>query len=228
MSETTPEATERVRPELTGWKKALLACAGVFLVIGGALRLLGGGGDTAPDDHEVVVEAEPPTPEQDPAVGEGEGVSKIPKTGLVDGQGTPIGVGTPQIGEGVPGLPPGTVGVPVPQEEEPVVQAEPGAAGWSPFFLKGGFSFFVAFCVGYATRVWLKMAAFFLGTFFLGVFVLSYVGAVDVDWVTLEGWWDAFAGRVEAEAVDFKTFLTGSLPQAGLAGLGLVAGFKRK
>ena len=100
--------------------------------------------------------------------------------------------------------------------------------GWSPFFLKGSFSFFVAFCVGYATRVWLKAAALVLGTFFLGVFLLSYAGALDVDWTTLESWWDALTARVRSEAADFKTFVTGSLPAAGLAGLGLLAGFKRR
>ena len=34
--------------------------------------------------------------------------------------------------------------------------------------------------------------------------------------------------RVSSEGQDFKTFLTGSLPQAGMAAMGLVAGFKQR
>jgi len=102
------------------------------------------------------------------------------------------------------------------------------ASEWSPFFLKGGFSFFVAFCVGYAMRVWLKISFLVIGTFFAGVFLLSYFGAMHVDWATIQGWYDQLAGLVREEASDFRSFLTGSLPQAGLAGLGLVTGFKRR
>ena len=103
-----------------------------------------------------------------------------------------------------------------------------GAKGWSPFFLKGGFSFLVAFTVGYAARVWLKFAALVLGSFFLGVLALSYMEVLSVDWSTLETWWDSIADLVASEAQDLKTFLTGSLPQAGMAAVGLVTGFKQR
>lgn len=109
-----------------------------------------------------------------------------------------------------------------------VVAADSGTKGWSPFFLKGGFSFLVAFTVGYAARVWLKIAALILGSFFLGVFLLSYMGVISVDWTTLETWWNAIVERVSAEGQDLKTFLTGSLPQAGMAAVGLVTGFKQR
>ncbi len=105
---------------------------------------------------------------------------------------------------------------------------ESGTKGWAPFFFKGGFSFLVAFMVGFATRVWLKVAALILGSFCLGVLVLSYKEVLSVDWNTLASWWDSIAQRVASEAEDFKTFVTGSLPQAGMALLGLVAGFKRR
>lgn len=207
MTDVAPGAHARVRPELTGWKKVLLAFAGAFLVLGGVLRAMGGGDVTALE-HEVAADVAAPEPGHDPATGGQEEGGAPASSALVDGGGAPGDVGVPEVGDGV--------------------QAQPGAAGWSPFFLRGGFSFFVAFCVGYATRVWLRMAAFCLGTFSLGLLALSYAGAIDVDWMTLEGWWKASAARIEAEAVDFKTFLTGSLPQAGLAGLGLVAGFRRR
>ncbi len=195
------------RPELTRWKVVLLGFAAVFLVVGGSLQAFAGQDDSAQ-------RADPPIASAD---GTSSGPAPNAFTSGTGGGDTPI-----------PGLPKWDPDPEEGSEDEDEVGAEPGAAGWSPFFLKGGFSFFVAFCVGYAMRTWLKVAALILGTFFLGVFLLSYTGAVDVDWITLEGWWNAFAERVKDEAVDFKTFLTGSLPQAGLAGLGLLTGFKRR
>jgi len=104
---------------------------------------------------------------------------------------------------------------------------ETGLKGWSPFFVKGGMSFFVAFCVGYALRTFLKMTAIFLGLVFLVLFGLSYIDIVAVDWSAIDGYFDGFVGRVGDEAKHFKTFVTGSLPSAGLATIGLVTGFRR-
>lgn len=134
-----------------------------------------------------------------------------------------------QTASGATGAPPNTLvaGQPGSVGSE-AVAADSGSKGWSPFFLKGGFSFLVAFTVGYAARVWLKIAALILGSFFLGVFLLSYMGVISMDWSTLETWWNSIVERVSSEGQDFKTFLTGSLPQAGMAAVGLVAGFKRR
>lgn len=227
MTETT---TNRVKPELTGWKKALLAGAGVFLVIGLGLQAFGGGGDASADDTVADVEQQDGSMGSEPdgvksLTGPGHGAQGPGAQGLVQDDSPKID--WPPQGSGDDGSTPDP-DHPTGSTDEDEVKAEPGAAGWSPFFLKGGFSFFAAFCVGYATRVWLKMMAFFLGTFLIGIFLLSYAGAIDPNWVKMEGWYDIIVARIESEAVDFKTFLTGSLPQAGLAGLGLVAGFKRK
>lgn len=217
--------------------KQTLIAAAVFVLIGGLLSLLGGGGK----DEEATPPAEEPALEQAAQDGGGTGTTSSGTTGQKSISPDSLakqGIGVAEPGSSsfvqddsqtIPWPPPGAEGVPVPEEEtgsSDEVRAEPGAAGWSPFFLKGGFSFFVAFCVGYATRMWLKLSAIFLGTFFLGVFILSYFGALDVDWTTIEGWWNAAVARIEAEAVDFKTFITGSLPQAGAAGMGLIAGFR--
>lgn len=152
-----------------------------------------------------------PEPESTGSGPAGTASNGAPMSGLDSGGGFQI----PGIGETGKG-----------GEEKTTAEAE--ASEWSPFFLKGGFSFFVAFCVGYAMRVWLKVSFLLVGTFFVGVFALSYLGALDVNWETIQGWYDSAAAKVSGEASDFKTFLTGSLPQAGLAGLGLVTGFKRK
>lgn len=152
-----------------------------------------------------------PAPESSGSSDLGAASNGVPTSGLVGSGGFQI----PGVGES------GGAG-----GEATTAQAE--ASDWSPFFLKGGFSFFVAFCVGYAMRVWLKISFLLIGTFALGIFALSYFGAMDVNWETLQGWYDTAAAKVSEEASDFKTFLTGSLPQAGLASLGLVTGFKRK
>ena len=140
----------------------------------------------------------------------GAGSTTVPASGLVSGGGA---------GDGA--FLPGEQG----DDGAESVEAEPDV---SLFFLKGGFSFFVAFCVGYATRVWLRVTMLVFGTFFGGLFLLSYLGVISVDWDTIGTWYDGLASGISGEVADFRTFLAGSLPQAGLAGLGLVAGFKRR
>lgn len=227
----TPASTSaaRPRPELTRWKKILLAGAGAFIVIGGCLEAVGGDASGEAEDLPV---ARVSLPESRPQTAPGAASAPGPMVKSLDPGASGAQLPGPVSDTSEPiEWPP----VESPPESEPgetpesQPRAGPGAAGWSPFFFKGGFSFFVAFCVGYAMRVWLKVAALVLGTVFLGVFLLSYTGVIiGVDWARLEGWWDVLAAHVEAEAVDFKSFLTGSLPQAGMATLGLVAGFRRR
>jgi uncharacterized membrane protein (Fun14 family) len=239
-----PNPLPRPRPELTRWKKILMGGAGAFLVIGASLQLFGsspesggGGGVESATGQSAVGETATGETATGLASSGLAGPGALQSSSLVDDTSPKIDwppqdpsdtspkIDWPPKGQ-LPGDPSG--GAPG-GEPKSAPTVAPGAAGWSPFFLKGGFSFFVAFCVGYAARVWLKLAALALGTIFLGVFLLSYSGVIiGVDWARLEGWWDILAARIEAEAVDFKTFLTGSLPQAGLASLGLVAGFKRR
>jgi len=64
----------------------------------------------------------------------------------------------------------------------PTGTAESGSASeWSPFFVKGGFSFFVGFCIGYALRAFFKISAVALGIVFLAIFGLQQIGIVEVD-----------------------------------------------
>lgn len=100
-------------------------------------------------------------------------------------------------------------------------------ANLSPAFLKMGFSFLAAFAVGLAFRSFLKLALIFVGLQLIALFGLSYVEWVTVNWQTMASAFDHFAANVKEEAASFQTFVTGSLPQAGLATLGLVAGFKK-
>lgn len=107
-------------------------------------------------------------------------------------------------------------------------QAEDEGGNWSPALMKLGFSFFVGLAIGYAVRAFLKVTLLFAGIVLLAVFGLNYFGLVQVDWSAMEGVWDSFIANVQDEAGHFKTFITGSLPSAGMAGLGLFTGFKRR
>ena len=97
----------------------------------------------------------------------------------------------------------------------------------APVFLKLGFSFFVGFAVGYAFRTFLKLTLIFVGVLLIALFLLSYVEWVTVNWDTMARTFEIFVDAVKDDAQAFHKFVTGSLPQAGLASLGLVAGFKR-
>jgi uncharacterized membrane protein (Fun14 family) len=57
--------------------------------------------------------------------------------------------------------------------------------------------------------------------------VLSYYGILVVDWNQMDSLWNRFATNVEQEWASFQTFMTGSLPAAGLAAAGFAIGLKR-
>lgn len=90
-----------------------------------------------------------------------------------------------------------------------------------------GFSFLAGFCIGSFIRTMVKVASIALGFWLFMTFLLSYFGLVNVDWNAIQTVWDRFAAAVEHEWGDFQRFMTGSLPAAGLALLGLSVGLKR-
>ncbi|MBL8723500.1 MAG: FUN14 domain-containing protein [Planctomycetes bacterium] len=90
-----------------------------------------------------------------------------------------------------------------------------------------GFSFLAGFCLGSFLRATLKFVAVAVGFWLAMTFVLSYFGLVTVDWQAIDGLWGRFCGNIESEWGDFQRFVTGSLPQAGLAAAGLAVGLKR-
>ncbi len=111
-----------------------------------------------------------------------------------------------------------------PSSTDPVgVAEEPAAKG----VFRLGFSFLAGFCIGSFIRAALRVVTIAVGFWLLMTVVLSYFGLVVVDWHAIEGVWDRFATNVEHEWGTFQTFLTGSLPAAGLAAGGLAIGLKR-
>ncbi len=97
----------------------------------------------------------------------------------------------------------------------------------SPAFLKLGFSFFAAFAAGLAIRSFLRIAMIFVGVLILALMGMSHLEWVTVNWNAISGAFDQFTTKVQNETGSFQTFITGSLPQAGLAAMGLFAGLKR-
>ncbi|MFT7678395.1 MAG: putative membrane protein (Fun14 family) [Planctomycetota bacterium] len=110
---------------------------------------------------------------------------------------------------------------------EPEEESVTSASTWSPFFVKGGFSFFLAFCMGYALRTFFKISAIFIGLLGLALFGLAKLGVIEPDWTAMEGWFDTLMAHAKADFVSFKEFIAGSLPSAGFATLGLFTGFKK-
>ncbi len=100
---------------------------------------------------------------------------------------------------------------------------EPAAKG----VFRLGFSFVAGFCIGSFVRAMVKVATIAFGFWLVFTMLLTYVGVLQVDWNAISGLWDKFAAAVESEWGSFQTFMTGSLPAAGLAVTGLAVGLKR-
>jgi uncharacterized membrane protein (Fun14 family) len=119
----------------------------------------------------------------------------------------------------LPGAPKGGSGT----ETAGATTAEPAAKG----VFRLGFSFIAGFCLGSFVRATMKIASIAFGFWLAMTLVLSYYGLVVVDWTAIDQVWNRFCTNVENEWGNFQTFMTGSLPAAGLAVAGLGIGLKR-
>lgn len=135
-----------------------------------------------------------------PGPGAASGASDL-QANLVQG-GTGTGTGTGQPGQ---------------------VAEEPAAKG----VFRLGFSFIAGFCIGTFIRSTLKVASIAFGFWLVMTLALSYYGVVNVDWQAIDQLWNRFCTNVEGEWGNFQSFMTGSLPAAGLAVAGLATGLKR-
>ncbi len=112
--------------------------------------------------------------------------------------------------------------------------AEPSsAAEWSPIMLRLGFSFFAGFAMGYALRTFFKLVLIVAGVLIL---ILMGMSAVETEkgqllvmnWDAMGTLFDTFVSRLGQEAGNIKEFITGSLPTAALATVGLYAGWRKR
>ena len=92
---------------------------------------------------------------------------------------------------------------------------------------KMGFSFFAGYAIGFAVRFLSKIAMFFLGAFFLGLFILQFNGILVVDWGSLNQSFSVFSHSFSNESQVFLNYMKGNL-QNGVAFIGgFVVGFRR-
>ena len=134
-----------------------------------------------------------------------------------------ISYGSPAAGDGASGSMSGLNASLVDGQRTLETGQEPAAKG----VFRLGFSFLAGFCIGSFIRATLKVAAIAFGFWLFLTMVLSYYGIMTVDWSQMDSLWSRFSGNVESEWGNFQTFMTGSLPAAGLAITGLAVGLKR-
>ena len=99
---------------------------------------------------------------------------------------------------------------------------------WVALFTYMGFSFFAGFVIGYATRTFLKIVFFLSGTVLILLFVLQYMGLIDVKWEAFENVYNGLIAWVSPHLGGLKSFITSNLSSAAMASLGLYWGFRRK
>jgi len=144
-------------------------------------------------------------------------------------------MGAEPTGAGAQGLLPGSMpgstggGTTGPDAADPAPTVdEGGGVSWSPALIRGGISFFAAFALAFAFRSFLKVALIIAGVWAGAMFYLSYVGWIEVHWDVIDAAFKSVTANIGDQFQSAQTFITGSLPSTGMAGLGLFTGFKRK
>ena len=208
MSEESPDrpakAKSRKIEPIARWKKVLLGVSVALMVAGAALR-----------GYAYVRPGEPAAP--------------TPSAAQASSQAQPVAPGARSFLPGAPrtGTPAGTSDQPL--AEQPAAERQPTELEvWSPVMMRLGFSFFAAFCIAYALRIFFKVSVLVLGMAMLLLMGLQYSGLVQVDWSAMDGRYQSAARWLTDQFGSFRQFVTGQLPSASAAAAGLFAGLKRK
>lgn len=99
---------------------------------------------------------------------------------------------------------------------------------WSGPLMQLGFSFVAGFSLGYALAFFLKLTLVIVGGLLLALFGLQYVSLVEVNWPGIQTYYEAFVAWVQPHAGSFREFVISNVPTAGMAGLGLLLGLKKR
>jgi uncharacterized membrane protein (Fun14 family) len=181
------------------WKIGAVAVAALVLVAGGAMALFGGGDPVPIEVSESTLS------------GSTGGAGEIPGAKGFSGSGGVSG----GVGEST---------------AEPATEVTPEASATdllSPALVRGGISFFAAFALAFALRSFLKLFVIFAGVWVASLFFLASMGWIEVHWTIIDDQFVGWTHTLGAQFESMSSFVTGSLPSAGLAGLGLVAGLKK-
>ncbi len=134
----------------------------------------------------------------------------------------------PAPGPGARALLPGDTPLPgSPAPAEPLAEEPPSGNPWSPALLRGGISFFVAFILAFTFRTFLRIAIVLAGLWVASLFLLASAGWIEVHWEVIDAAFRGWSATIGDQFASVTSFLTGSLPSAGLAGLGLYTGFRK-
>jgi len=205
------------------WK--ILSVLAACLLTAGGLVGVYLGNDAIPDRPTAMTAQTDPSPTGAPAAGS----TDAPRVEVPGASG--FGSGLPPVT--VPDTPPDPDATPTPdptpsaetKSETPPVDAD---NPWTPALLRGGLSFLVGFSLAYAVRTFMKIAIFFLGVWAASLFLLASLGWIEVHWNLIDAAFASWSSTIGEQFESARTFITGSLPSAGMAGLGLVTGFRRK
>ena len=99
---------------------------------------------------------------------------------------------------------------------------------WSGPIMRLGFSFVAGFSLGYALAFFLKLTLVIVGGLLLVLFGLQYASLVEVNWPGIQTYYEAFVAWVQPRAGGFREFVISNVPAAGMAGLGLLLGLKKR
>ena len=212
MSEESPDrpakAKSRKIEPIARWKKVLLGVSVALMVAGAALR-----------GYAYVRPGEPAA--QSPSAAE-----PSPQT---SSQGQPVAPGARSFLPGAPRTQTPASATDQPLADQPAAERQPTELEvWSPVMMRLGFSFFAAFCIAYALRIFFKVSVLVLGMAILLLMGLQYSGLVQVDWSAIDGRYQSAARWLADQFGSFRQFVTGQLPSASAAAAGLFAGLKRK
>lgn len=207
-----PETGEPIEQGgLALWQKLALAASLVLGIVGVVLG--SGGASQSPDSGTTTTIATAPDPDQP----QPEGFVADPNAPQPEGFVAGTGAGGTGPSDGGPG------------GGGPTIEEDPTKTVWAPLLAKGGLSFFVAFCIGYAMRAALKVTMLGIGVLALAVFGLQYAGVIgEIDWSKAQQFWDDLTANLGEQFETAKDFVASSLPSAASAAVGLIAGFQRK
>lgn len=108
-----------------------------------------------------------------------------------------------------------------------------GLASWvadfsSPAVAGVGGSYLGGYFCGWAFRRFLKMATLIAGGLLTSIAVLKNTGWIDLDWTEVESQISHGIAAIHQGAEGLKHILSGYLPSAGAAAVGVFFGFRKK
>ncbi len=220
-------APAQARAPFPRWKKWMIGGAAALVVIGLALRFIGASGRpedvpaTPPASRVASFSANPSAKNAVEPPGSGPSTTPAGSLTLIDPGSVP---------DDEPEVPPdGGVRLGSRTAEQGRDVPHSLSEKVSPLFLHGGLSFFVGLAIGSAFRTFFKMVLLIAGVAVIAIVGISYMGQIPpIDWAGVENWLVVKLDAVQATAGGLQDHLFLNLPSAGLAGAGLVAGFKRK